>query len=71
MFMREYEEQTGQPVRFRLSFAGSGTQARAVMDGLPADIVALALPLDIIKISERGEGWWAGWQGQAGGAGCL
>ncbi|GAB4819353.1 hypothetical protein N2152v2_006399 [Parachlorella kessleri] len=54
MFMREYEEQVGQPVRFRLSFAGSGTQARAVMDGLPADIVALALPLDIIKISERG-----------------
>jgi ABC-type sulfate transport system substrate-binding protein len=54
MFMREYEEQTGQPVRFRLSFAGSGTQARAVIDGLPADLVALALPLDVMKISEKG-----------------
>lgn len=39
---------------FRLSFGGSGVQARAVMDGLPADIVALALPLDIDKIAERG-----------------
>lgn len=54
MFGREYEAQTGQTVRFRLSFAGSGTQARAVMDGLPADIVALALPLDVMKISEAG-----------------
>lgn len=54
MFMREYEEETGQPVKFRLSFAGSGTQARAVIDGLPADIVALALPLDIMKIVDAG-----------------
>ncbi len=54
MFIREYEERTGQSVRFRLSFGGSGTQARAVIDGLPADIVALALPLDVMKISEAG-----------------
>jgi sulfate transport system substrate-binding protein len=56
MFSREYEQATGQPVRFRLSFGGSGSQARAVIDGLPADIVALALPLDIIKIADIG-GW--------------
>ena len=29
-------------------------QARAVVDGLPGDIVALALPLDIMKIAESG-----------------
>ncbi|KAK9815715.1 hypothetical protein WJX72_008488 [[Myrmecia] bisecta] len=53
-FAREYEEQTGQRLKFRLSFGGSGTQARAVCDGLPGDIVALALPLDIQKIVESG-----------------
>lgn len=30
------------------------TQARAVIDGLPADIVALALPLDVQKIADAG-----------------
>lgn len=42
-FAREYEEATGQPVRFRLSFGSSGTQARAVCDGLPADIGKVTL----------------------------
>ncbi|EIE27484.1 periplasmic binding protein-like II, partial [Coccomyxa subellipsoidea C-169] len=59
-FAKEYEAATGQPVRFRLSFGGSGTQARAVCDGLPGDIVALALPLDVDKIREAGlinPGW--------------
>ena len=37
-FAKEYEEKTGQAVKFRLSFGGSGTQARAVIDGLPGDI---------------------------------
>ena len=54
MFTKEYEERTGLSVRFRLSFGGSGTQARAVIDGLPADIAALALPLDTIKIADAG-----------------
>lgn len=38
----------------------SDHQARAVVDGLPGDIVALALPLDIMKIEEAGliqPGW--------------
>lgn len=37
-FAKEYEEKTGQAVKFRLSFGGSGTQARAVVDGLPGDM---------------------------------
>ncbi|CAD7703011.1 unnamed protein product [Ostreobium quekettii] len=53
-FRQYYKEKTGREVRFRLSFAGSGVQARAVIDGLPADIVALALPLDVLKIVEAG-----------------
>ena len=55
LFIRNYEEATGRTVRFRLSFGGSGTQARAVIDGMPADIVALALPLDVIKIADASE----------------
>lgn len=41
-------------MRWRLSFGGSGTQARAVCDGLPGDVAALALPLDIDRIAEAG-----------------
>lgn len=53
-FAKEYEEKTGIAVKFRLSFGGSGTQARAVVDGLPGDMVALALPLDVHKICDTG-----------------
>lgn len=59
-FAHDYEKTTGQPVRFRLTFGGSGTQARAIIDGLPADIASLALPLDLLKIQEAGliyPGW--------------
>jgi len=52
--LRRYKAQTGLTVRWRLSFGGSGTQARAVCDGLPGDIAALALPLDIDRIAEAG-----------------
>ena len=41
-------------MRWRQSFGGSGTQARAVCDGLPGDIAALALPLDIDRIADAG-----------------
>jgi len=50
-------------VKFRLAFGGSGTQARAVIDGLPADIVSLALPLDIVKIQQAGL-IQPGWEGK-------
>jgi sulfate/thiosulfate transport system substrate-binding protein len=51
---RRYKAETGRTVRWRLSFGGSGTQARAVCDGLPGDIAALALPLDIDRIADAG-----------------
>ncbi|MGV2827133.1 sulfate ABC transporter substrate-binding protein [Myxosarcina sp. GI1(2024)] len=54
MFVEQWEEQTGQTVTFDQSYGGSGSQTRAVIDGLEADIVALALALDIQKIEEAG-----------------
>ncbi|KIY99437.1 Sulfate-binding protein Flags: Precursor [Monoraphidium neglectum] len=54
MFRDDYLASTGVDVRFRLTFTGSGVQARAVIDGLPADLVALALPLDVEKIVDAG-----------------
>lgn len=60
LFRQHFLDSTGYDVRFRLTFAGSGVQARAVIDGLPADVVALALALDVQKIADAGlidSGW--------------
>ncbi|MEA5539639.1 sulfate ABC transporter substrate-binding protein [Limnoraphis robusta Tam1] len=59
-FVAEWEAKTGEKVVFDQSYGGSGSQARAVIDGLNADVVALALALDTQKIEEAGliePGW--------------
>jgi sulfate/thiosulfate transport system substrate-binding protein len=59
-FTQQWQEQTGQSVTFEQSYGGSGSQTRAVIDGLEADVVALALALDTKKIEEAGliqPGW--------------
>jgi sulfate transport system substrate-binding protein len=53
-FARQYKAKTGDNVTIKQSHGGSGKQARAVIDGLPADVVTLALAYDIDAISERG-----------------
>lgn len=53
-FARAYEAQTGRPVEVKTSHGGSGAQARAVLGGLKADIVTLALAYDIDALAERG-----------------
>jgi sulfate transport system substrate-binding protein len=53
-FARKYAETTGRNVDIRQSHGGSGRQARAVIDGLAADVVTLALAYDIDAISQRG-----------------
>ncbi len=53
-FARHWKALTGDQVTVRQSHGGSGKQARAVIDGLPADVVTLALAYDIDAISERG-----------------
>jgi sulfate transport system substrate-binding protein len=53
-FARHWKAKTGETVTIRQSHGGSGKQARSVIDGLPADVVTLALAYDIDAISERG-----------------
>ncbi|MFB3812511.1 MAG: sulfate ABC transporter substrate-binding protein [Terriglobales bacterium] len=53
-FARHWKANTGQNVTIKQSHGGSGKQARAVIDGLQADVVTLALAYDIDAISENG-----------------
>ena len=53
-FAAHWRQQSGQTVRVNTSHGGSGRQARAVIDGLQADVVTLALAYDIDAIAERG-----------------
>ncbi|MGH8854560.1 MAG: sulfate ABC transporter substrate-binding protein [Telluria sp.] len=59
-FARQWKAKTGDSVTVKQSHGGSGKQARAVIDGLQADVVTLALAYDIDAISEKGliaNGW--------------
>ena len=53
VFARRWAATAKQPVNIRQSHGGSGKQARSVVDGLPADVVTLALAHDIDEISRR------------------
>ena len=53
-FAEFWKKRTGQEVKFQQSHGGSGKQARAVVDGLQADVVTLALANDIDEISDVG-----------------
>lgn len=48
-----WKQRTGQDIEFKQSHGGSGKQARAVIDGLNADVVTLALAADIDEIAEK------------------
>jgi sulfate/thiosulfate-binding protein len=52
-FVADWKEKTGEIVTVRTSHAGSGKQARAVIDGLKADVVTLALAGDIDAIAKK------------------
>jgi sulfate transport system substrate-binding protein len=59
-FQKSWAESAKQDVSIRQSHGGSGKQARAVIDGLPADVVTLALAYDIDEIAQKGlinPGW--------------
>jgi sulfate transport system substrate-binding protein len=53
-FAEEYRADEGVTVRVRQSHGGSGSQARAVMDGLPADVVTLAMWSDTNAVAKKG-----------------
>lgn len=60
MFITHWEEETGRHLEVIQSHGGSGSQALAVSQGLPADVVTLALEADIQAIADEGlidEGW--------------
>jgi len=54
-FSKQWEAKNKQKLTIRQSHAGSGKQARAVIDGLDADVVTLALAYDIDEIAARGK----------------
>ncbi len=53
-FIAKYEAEVGHRVSIEQSHGGSSRQARAVAEGLAADVVTLALPSDIEGLSKRG-----------------
>lgn len=63
-FTRYYKSKTGKTVVVNQSHGGSGKQARAVIDGLEADVVTLALAYDIDEIANRSRLIPSDWQGK-------
>ena len=61
-FASDWKSKTGQVVTIKQSHGGSGAQARAVIDGLPADVVTLALAYDIDSIAQKAKALPANWQ---------
>jgi sulfate transport system substrate-binding protein len=59
-FVADYAKQTGHRLAIKQSHGGSSRQARAVVDGLGADVVTLALPSDVESLHKHGliaDGW--------------
>jgi sulfate transport system substrate-binding protein len=61
-FIKQWKAKTGVDVEISQSHGGSGKQARSVIDGLPADIVTLALAYDIDSIAAHAHLLPANWQ---------
>jgi len=61
-FARNWKAKTGDNVTVKQSHGGSGKQARAVIDGLEADVVTLALAYDIDAIAEKAKLFPTDWQ---------
>jgi sulfate/thiosulfate transport system substrate-binding protein len=53
-FAAAWQKDTGKSIEIKQSHGGSGAQARAVIDGLQADVVTLALAYDIDAIAAKG-----------------
>lgn len=61
-FAERWKARTGDTVLIQQSHGGSGKQARGVIDGLPADVVTLALAYDIDAIAMKGKRLPPDWQ---------
>ncbi len=60
-FSDYWQKKTGDTVEIKQSHGGSGKQARSVIDGLKADVVTLALSLDIDAIASNANALSANW----------
>jgi sulfate/thiosulfate-binding protein len=61
-FAKAYKAKTGKEVTIQQSHGGSGKQARAVIDGLAADVVTLGIPTDIDALHNNGDLVSADWR---------
>jgi len=61
-FAKDWQQKNGQKIKIKQSHGGSGKQARAVIDGLEADVVTLALAYDVDALHTRGKLIPADWQ---------
>ena len=61
-FASDWKQKTGDTVTINMSHNGSGAQARAVIDGLDADVVTLALAYDIDSIASKAKLLAPDWQ---------
>ena len=61
-FIQHWQSESGQTIKINQSHGGSGAQARAVIEGLEADVVTLALAYDIDQIAAHGHLLPADWQ---------
>src|SRR5262245_25911244 len=55
LFADQWQKQSGQTVTIKQSHGGSGKHARAVIDGLEADVVTLALAYDVDQLASKGK----------------
>ena len=62
LFAKHWKEKTGDTVEIQQSHGGGGKQARAVIDGLEADVVTLALSYDIDQLYQKGKLIPENWQ---------
>ncbi|HEX2734505.1 MAG TPA: sulfate ABC transporter substrate-binding protein [Polyangiaceae bacterium] len=62
IFAAQWKEKTGQEVTIKQSHGGSGKQARAIIDGLEADVATLGLAYDIDALGEQGQLIAKDWQ---------
>lgn len=53
-FAKHWKQKTGEDISINVSHGGSGRQARAVIDGLDADVVTLALAADVDAVANAG-----------------
>ena len=64
LFAKYWKEKTGDTVNVKQSHGGGGKQARAVLDGLEADVVTLAISYDIDQLYSRRKLIPENWQSQ-------